>query len=299
MMLHTCRSVGRPLIDVSIDAILELRALNYKWTKIATLLNISRATLYRRLQDAGISTNDQTVLSDHQLDEIVRSIKVGHPNDEVLMRGHLLSIGVRVPRQALRNSIHRVDHVNTIARRQPVVRHRVYSVPYPNYIWHIDGNHKLIRWRFVIHGAIDGFSRTIMYLNCSNNNRATTVLDLFVNAVSQFSLPDRIRSDHGGENADLWRYMLASHNLDYCCVITGSSVHNEQVERLWRDVNRCISSSFSKCMRDLERNGLLDPLNETDVYCLHHIFLPRVNKYVTELNFKRHGTNMPCQVKEI
>ena len=29
---------------------------------------------------------------------------------------------------------------------------------------HIDGNHKLIRWGFVIHGGIDGFSRKIMYL---------------------------------------------------------------------------------------------------------------------------------------
>lgn len=76
--------------------------------------------------------------------------------------------------------------------------------------------------------------------------------------------------------------MLASHNLDYSCVITGSSVHNERVERLWRDVNRCVSSTFSKTMRDLERNGLLDPLNETDMYCLHHIFLPRINKCAAE-----------------
>ncbi len=29
--------------------------------------------------------------------------------------------------------------------------------------------------------------------------------------------------------------MIAAHNNDYSCVITGSSVHNERVERLWRD----------------------------------------------------------------
>ena len=28
-------------------------------------------------------------------------------------------------------------------------------------IWHIDGNHKLIRWRFVVHRGIDGYSRMI------------------------------------------------------------------------------------------------------------------------------------------
>ena len=27
----------------------------------------------------------------------------------------------------------------------------------PNSLWHIDGYHKLIRWRIVIHGVIDGY----------------------------------------------------------------------------------------------------------------------------------------------
>ena len=31
-------------------------------------------------------------------------------------------------------------------------------MPHANYVWHIDSNHKLILWRMVIHGAIDGFS---------------------------------------------------------------------------------------------------------------------------------------------
>ena len=35
--------------------------------------------------------------------------------------------------------------------------------------------HKLIRWRIVTHGAIDGYSRVIVYLQCATNNRATTV----------------------------------------------------------------------------------------------------------------------------
>ena len=40
---------------------------------------------------------------------------------------------------------------------------------------HIDGHHKLINWRFVIHGGIDGFSRSIVYLKCSPNNYADIV----------------------------------------------------------------------------------------------------------------------------
>lgn len=53
----------------------------------------------------------------------------------------------------------------------------------------IDGNHKLIRWRLVIHGGIDGYSRMIVYVKCSNNNHASTVLELFTTAVTRFGLP--------------------------------------------------------------------------------------------------------------
>lgn len=166
----------------------------------------------------------------------------------------ILRQGIRVSRQALRNAIHRVDHENTIARRHTVVRHRIYSVPHPNYIWHIDGHHKL---RIVTHGAVDGYSRCITFLKSSDNNRASTVLDNFHDGVSRFGLPERIRSDHGGENIGVWRSMIASHGNDYSCVVTGSSVHNELIERMWRDVNRCVTSIFSETFRNMERDQIL------------------------------------------
>ena len=61
----------------------------------------------------------------------------------------------------------------------------------------------VIRWRFVIHGAIDGYSRMVVYLACSTNNEASTVLRLFKSAVEEFGLPSRVRSDKGGENTDV------------------------------------------------------------------------------------------------
>ena len=44
----------------------------------------------------------------------------------------------------------------------------------PSSVWHLDGNHKLIRWQFVIHGGVDGLSRMIVFLQCSTNNAAHT-----------------------------------------------------------------------------------------------------------------------------
>ena len=66
----------------------------------------------------------------------------------------------------------------------------------------------LLRWRFVIHGGIDGYSRMIVFLRANNNNMAATVFDLFLGAVGQFGPPSRVRTDKGGENVDIARYIL-------------------------------------------------------------------------------------------
>ena len=52
----------------------------------------------------------------------------------------------------------------------------------------------------MILGGIDGFSRFIVYLACSDNNRSGMVVELFQNAVREYGLPDRVRSDKGREN---------------------------------------------------------------------------------------------------
>ena len=49
-----------------------------------------------------------------------------------------------------------------------------------------------------------GYSRLITFLQVSINNRASTVL----NAVDEFGLPSRIRTDKGGENVLIVRYMV-------------------------------------------------------------------------------------------
>ena len=61
-------------------------------------------------------------------------------------------------------ALERVDPVGVAGRWSQYwcVLHRVYSVPYPNAVWHIDSNLRLVRWGFVIHGAIDGFSQLIV-----------------------------------------------------------------------------------------------------------------------------------------
>ena len=59
-------------------------------------------------------------------------------------------------------------------------------------------------------GGIDGYSRLIVYLHCSSNNRASTVAALFSGAVHTFGLPSRVRCDKGGENVDVAWLMLTN-----------------------------------------------------------------------------------------
>ena len=55
----------------------------------------------------------------------------------------------------------------------------------------------------MIHGGIVGFSRLLVFLQTSTNNKKCTVLRHFLAATSIYGLPSRVRVDHGGENNDI------------------------------------------------------------------------------------------------
>ena len=50
-----------------------------------------------------------------------------------------------------------------------------------------------IRWRFVVHGGIDGYSRVLTFLNLSQDNKANTVLQHFKRGVVEWGLPVAVR----------------------------------------------------------------------------------------------------------
>jgi hypothetical protein len=58
-----------------------------------------------------------------------------------------------------------------------------------------------------MHAFIDGYSRLVTGIRAHNNNRANTVLDLFLNAAEEFCLPSRVRGDHGVENLEVAAHM--------------------------------------------------------------------------------------------
>jgi hypothetical protein len=138
------------------------------------------------------------------------------------------------------------------------------------------------RWRLVIHGGVDGYSRTPVYLYCSNNNRARTVLGLFREAILTYGLPSRIRVDKGGENVDVAMYLL-HHPLrgpGRSSVIVGKSVHNQRIERMWRDVYEGVAGFYYALFSHMESVNILDPDDDVHLFSLHTVFLPRINKHL-------------------
>ena len=145
-----------------------LRELGFSWEEIADVMMISRTTLWRRLKELGITTGQYADISEAELDSIMSTLVRNFPNSGItMMWGHLRSMSIHVPRRKVSESLHRVNPISVLIRQCTTVSRRAYSVPAPNSLWHIDGLHCLIRWQFVIHGGIDGFSRRIMVRVCS------------------------------------------------------------------------------------------------------------------------------------
>ena len=49
-----------------------------------------------------------------------------------------------------------------------------------------------------------------------------------------------------------------------------------------RDVYAGVLCFYAQLFHEMENNGILDPLNELHLYCLHQIYLPRINRSLEE-----------------
>ena len=65
-------------------------------------------------------------------------------------------------------------------------------------------------------------------------------------------------------------------------MLTGSSTHNQRIERLWRDMHSCVTLLYYRLFYYLEEMDLLDPLNNVHLWALHYVYLRRINRSLDE-----------------
>ena len=139
--------IGRPKLNVTQEQLEHLLALGFSDPNIANVLGVSLSTVRRRMSEYGLSVRAlYSVISDQDLDRVVAEIKEDFPNCGYrLMKGHLLHRGYRVTQVRIRESLHRVDPEGIAVRWCSVIHRRKYTVRSPLSLWHVDGNHKLVR----------------------------------------------------------------------------------------------------------------------------------------------------------
>ena len=106
----------------------------------------------------------------------------------------------------------------------------------------------------------------------------TTEQILCIDCLSQLLNNMDLRCDQGRENVRIAEHMILYRGANRGSIIVGSSVHNQRIERLWRDMHRCVTSVYYRLFYYMEQNGLLNPIDTNHLFALQYVYLPRINQ---------------------
>ena len=110
--------------------------------------------------------------------------------------------GLQVPHIVVQEILKELDPEGRERRKTHRLKRKQYDNPGPNHPWHMDGYDKLKPFGFSVHGAIDGFSRKMLWLNVTRfNNYPDNIAQYFLNAVGEFNACSKVLiTDMGTEN---------------------------------------------------------------------------------------------------
>ena len=163
----------------------------------------SQRTLKRRLKRYGLNRSQN--ISTSALRVVMTRLTNG-PSTVVGYRSMWYDLtcnyGIRASRDKVMRLLREIDPTASEQRKSRQLRRRTYSSKGSNDTWHVDGYDKLKPFGLPIHGAVDGFSRKILWLKlCRTNNNPQVAAYFFVETLKEIgSCPRLLRTDAGTEN---------------------------------------------------------------------------------------------------
>ena len=198
-----------------------------------------------------------------------------------LMHQRCLQAGYRTSRENIRIILKLLDPIGVEERSKKVLRRRQYWSYGPNWVWHIDGYDKLKPYGFPIHGAIDGFSRRIMWLEVTSSNKDPEIIcSFYLKCIKKISgTPRKIVADRGTENVHVaasQRFLRRNdqdNNSGEASFKYGKSVTNQRIESWWAMLRRTCTNWWINYFRDLIENDLFDTSNNVHCEVLNSVFI--------------------------
>jgi hypothetical protein len=107
---------------------------------------------------------------------------------------------------------------------------------------------KLAKWKFRIHGGIDGASHFVVWCVVATDKLAATIFKRYKATVDMYGHPIRIRSDYAAKYSLVRKYQERARRDVIKPFLIGSSVHNQ----VYLESNiQCIpSNKRSSCLVD-------------------------------------------------
>ena len=189
--------------------------------------------------------------------------------------------GLVTSRETVREILKIVDSEGVKRRSRHKLKRRQYKVKGPNYLWHIDGYDKLKPFGFCIHGAIDGHSRRILWLDVGpSNNDPRIIAQYYLNYVRQIhGAPRIVRADCGTENvhvAAMQRFFRSSADDSFAgdkSFMYGKSTSNQRIEAWWSQLRRCNADWWIKYFKDLRDAGIYCDADIIQEQCLKFCYM--------------------------
>lgn len=286
----------------------------YEYKEIISLLikrheiTISLRTLERLLQKHGLRRKNV----ENELVEIVAAIDMelegsGRNLEYRMMKRKIWTeYGIRAKYTTVLEVLRILNPSGVERRSRYRLKRRIYSVLGPNFIWHIDGHDKLNRFGFCIHGAIDGYSKKIMWLCVSSSNKDPRVVAFYyLKTVEKYNcLPTLIRSDAGTENSIVenlhkaLRYGQGDEFEGDKSFLIGKSVHNQRIESFWYRLRGLVAGFFINLFKKMEAKDVLDTNSRIDIeilrFCFGHLIQHDLNTAKKIWNLHR-IRKQPCR----